>query len=213
MTERGSRRRGARSDPRPDRHRHACFDRVVTEPEASLCNLLVPAFAGRCGGREGEGSAPNLATMGPGKGFDVGEPGPAFPMLQQLVEAEAGGTQGSGGVAGEGSGEGEDDRLLALVFETGLAGESPAAEGGPAGDLLRIAKPVAQGQQGAIESVALQVEKPGLVDEAAGLDQAAGADLALGILEPGFLFGEAGFVLFVSAYALGQRTGHGSPRI
>lgn len=94
---------------------------------------------GRGGGRESEGSAPDLAAVCPGESFGVGDAGAAFPMLQQLVEAEAGGAQGGGGLAGEGGGKGEDDRLLALIFEAGLAGEGAAAESGPAANLLRIA--------------------------------------------------------------------------
>ena len=69
--------------------------------------------------------------------------------------------------SGEGGGESEDDRFLAIVFELGLAREGTA--------------------------------------ETAGLDQAAGTDPALGIFELGFLFGEAGFVLFIGADALGKR--------
>lgn len=155
----------------------------------------------------------DLAATGLGKGLSVGEAGPAFLMLQQLVEAEAGDAQGGSSVPGEGGGEGEDDRLLALVFETSLAREGAAAKGGPSGDLLRIGGSVAQGQQGAIEGVALQVERPRLIDEAAGPDQAASTNFALGILEPGFLFDEAGFVLFMGTDTFRERTGHGSPRM
>jgi hypothetical protein len=165
----------------------------------------------RHGGREGEGGAADFAAMAIGEGFGISETGAAFPMLQQLVEAEAGGAQCRRSVPGERGREGEDHRLLAIVFELGLAGKGTAAESGPAGNLLRIAETVAQRQQGAIEGVAVQIEEPGLVDETAGLDQAAGPDLAFGVLQLGFLFGKASFVLFMGADALGQRAGHRYP--
>jgi len=83
------------------------------------------------------------------------------------------------------------------------------AESGRVGDLLRIVDTVTQRQHGAVAGVAVQIEEPGLIDETAGLDQAAGADLAFGVFELGFLFGEAGFVLFMGADTLGERAGHG----
>jgi hypothetical protein len=61
--------------------------------------------------------------MGAGEGFVIGEAGAAFPMLHQLVEAEAGGGRGSAGLPGERGREGEDDRFLAVIFELGLARE------------------------------------------------------------------------------------------
>jgi hypothetical protein len=136
-------------------------------------------------------------------------------MLQQLVEAEASGAAEAGGAARrrpvpcERDREGEDDCFLAVVFELGLAGENAAAESGPASDLLRSVETVTQRQQGAV-AVAVQIEEPGLVDETAGLDQAAGTVPALGVFELGFLFGEAGFVLFMGADALDRRASHGS---
>jgi hypothetical protein len=41
----------------------------------------------------------------------------------------------------------------------------------------------------------------------AGLDQSAGAGPALGVFALGFLFGEAGFLLFMGADVLGERAG------
>jgi hypothetical protein len=127
-----------------------------------------------------------------------GEP---FPVLQHLVEAEAGGAQSSGGAFRQGGREGQYDRFLALVLQPRLAGEGAPAEGGPFVDLVLVAGAVAQRQQRAIESVRLELEEAGLFDQPAGLDQAACAGLTLVVFELGFLLGEPGLLLLVRAQA------------
>ena len=66
------------------------------------------------------------------RGFGVGEPGTAVPMLQQLVEAEAGGAQGRGSLAGEGGRKGKDDRLFARVFAAAAQCDFGTARNHPA---------------------------------------------------------------------------------
>jgi hypothetical protein len=107
-----------------------------------------------------------------------------------------------------GAGKGEDQRLLAFVLETGLAGKRAAAERRPLAHLLRIAGAGGQRQQSAIEGIWVEREEPGLVDEAARLNQFAGARLARLGFEFGFGLGEAGLLLFVGAQAIGERAGH-----
>ena len=48
------------------------------------------------------------------------------------------------------------------------------------------------------------IEEAGFLDQAAGFDEAAGAGLAPGVLELGFLFGQPGFLLFMSTKALSK---------
>jgi hypothetical protein len=80
-------------------------------------------------------------------------------------------------------------------------------------DLLGIAGAIAQRQEGAIESVGLEVEEAGLVDEPAGLDQVAGTGFALVGFELGFLLGEPGFLLFVGARCSTRERAMGSPLV
>ena len=53
--------------------------------------------------------------------------------------------------------------------------------------------------QRTVKGIGIEIEQGGLVRQTAGFDQPAGAGLALGVLQLGFLFGEAGFLLFVRA--------------
>jgi hypothetical protein len=62
-----------------------------------------------------------------GEGSGLVEAGEAFPVLQQLVEAEAGAAQCRRRVAAEGGGEGEHDRFLALFGKPRLAGKGAPA--------------------------------------------------------------------------------------
>jgi hypothetical protein len=62
-------------------------------------------------------------------------------------------------------------------------------------------------QQRAIERVAVEIEQADFVDQATGFDQPACACLAAGVLEFGLLLSEPGFLLFMRAQTLGQRTG------
>ena len=147
--------------------------------------------------------------LGEGRGVVVA--GEAFPVLQHLAVAEAGGAERGGGVLAERGGEGQQHGFLAFVAEAGLAGEGAAAQGGPLVDLLVIVGAVAQREQGAIEGVAVEFEQAGLFDQGAGLDQAAGARLAFVELDLGFCLGQAGLLLFMRAQALCKRTSHPSP--
>ena len=64
------------------------------------------------------------------------EPGHALPVLEHLVEAEAGRAEGRGRLLGEWVREGQHDRLdrlLAFVAGAGLAGEGSASQGGAEG--------------------------------------------------------------------------------
>ena len=87
-------------------------------------------------------------------------------------------------------------------------GEGTAAERGPFADLILVVGAVAQREQRAVQRVGVEIEQAGLVDQAAGLDQPARARAAFGVLEFGFLFGEAGFLLLMRTHALGERTDH-----
>jgi len=109
------------------------------------------------------------------------------------------------------SGEGEHDGFLAFIAQPGLAGEGTTAERGPLGDLLLVVGTVTQRQQRAIECVTVEIEQADFVDQATGFDQPSCACLAPGVLEFGLLLSEPGFLLFMRAQTLGQRTGHGIP--
>jgi hypothetical protein len=86
----------------------------------------------------------------------MGEP---FPVLQDLVEAEAGGAQQHGRVPGDGCREGQHDRFLALVLQPRLAGKGAPAEGGPLADLILLLGAVAQREQRTIEGVRLELDQ------------------------------------------------------
>ena len=144
-----------------------------------------------------------------GQRLRLGEAGEAFPVLHHLAEAEAGAAQGGGDILGQRQRGRSARRLPCLRRAGGLAGEGAAAERGPFADLVRVAGAVAQREQRAVQRVGIEIEQAGLVDQAAGFDQLAGAGSAFGGFEFGFLFGEAGFLLFVRAQALGQRADHG----
>jgi len=69
-------------------------------------------------------------------------------------------------------------------------------------NLLRVIGAVAQGEQGAVEGVAVQLQQHGLLDQGAGLDQTTGALLALVEPQLGFGLGKPGLLLFMRAQAL-----------
>ena len=132
-------------------------------------------------------------------------------MLQQFVEAETDAAQCRCRVAAEGGGKSEHDRFLALFGEPRLPGKGAPSQRRPLANLLGIAGRLAQRQQGAVKGVGLELEEPGLVDEAAGLDQVPGAGFALVGFELGFLLGEPGFLLFVRAQRSASERAIGSP--
>jgi len=67
---------------------------------------------------------------------------------------------------------------------------------------------MAQRQQRTVKRVRFEIEQAGLIHRAAGPDGLAGTGFAFGGFEFGLLPGEAGFLLFVRAQALGQGADH-----
>ncbi len=153
------------------------------------------------------GDAACRAGVGGGELLGLIEPGHALPVLEHLVEAEAGRAEGGGCFLGQRVREGQHDRFdrfLAFVAGAGLAGEGSASQGGPLLDLTGVGGAVAQGEQGAVEGIGIEIEQAGLFDQCAGLDESACAGLASRVLELGFLFGQPGFLLFERTKALRQ---------
>lgn len=120
-------------------------------------------------------------------------------MLEQPVESEASGAQRRGRVAIEGKREGKSNWSLSVVALARVAREGAPAERGSFANLIRVRGAVTLREQSAVKRVGTEAEKPGLVYQAADLDELAGEHLALGIPELGLLFGKAGLLLFMCA--------------
>ena len=143
----------------PNSHCNGQFGRPLNHPSASQMaagdRLLGTGHVARGGprpkvtlrpiggpkrdrGLDGRNSAHRAAICrGEGLGFvEAGEP---FPVLQQLVEAEAGAAQRRRRVAAGGGGKSEHDCLLAFLGEPGLASKGASSRRRPLPDLLGIA--------------------------------------------------------------------------
>ncbi len=118
-------------------------------------------------------------------------------MLEDVVEPEPGRAEGAGGILGERGREGEHDRLLALVPESGFSSKAAPSPGGPFLDLRLVGHVLLEGEQGTVKCVHLERKKSRLFDQAAGLVNLAVARRPFGELELCLFLREFGFLLLV----------------